>query len=113
MIAEIGGVPAGFAMWFYTFSTFTGRPGLYVEDVFVEPEHRGRGIGRAVFAELARRAVAEGCSRMEWAVLNWNEPAIRFYRGIGALPMTEWTVQRLAGPALAALAGQTGPGFSP
>ena len=107
IIAEIDGEPAGFALWFYTFSTFTGRPSLYLEDLFVEPAHRGNGVGRAIFAELARRAIAEGCPRMEWSVLNWNEPAIRFYRGVGALPMQEWTVQRLTGPALAALAGQT------
>jgi GNAT superfamily N-acetyltransferase len=116
MIAELDGLPVGFAMWFFTFSTFTGKHSLYVEDVFVEPAHRGKGVGRALFADLARRAVAAGCPRMEWSVLDWNEPAIRFYRGIGAVPMEEWTVQRLAGPALAALAapaeraGAPGPG---
>lgn len=104
MFAELDGAPVGFALWFYTFSTFTGRPTLYVEDVFVEPSHRGGGIGRTLFAALAERAVAEGCTRMEWSVLNWNEPAIRFYRGIGAVPQSEWTVQRLSGPALVALA---------
>jgi GNAT superfamily N-acetyltransferase len=109
MFAEMAGEPVGFALWFYTFSTFTGRATLYVEDVFVEPAHRGGGIGRALFTALARRAVAEGCTRMEWSVLNWNEPAIRFYRGIGAVPQTEWTVQRLSGSALAALAADSAP----
>lgn len=104
LIAEHAGAPVGFAVWFYSFSTFSGRPSLYVEDVFVEPEQRGNGIGRAIFAHLAARAVREGCVRMEWSVLDWNEPAIRFYRGIGAQAMDEWTPQRLAGDALAALA---------
>ena len=80
------------------------RHGLYVEDVFVLPEHRGRGIGTMIFRDLARRALAQGCARMEWSVLDWNEPSIRFYRGIGAKPMDEWTVQRLTGDALAAMA---------
>jgi len=104
LLAELAGAPVGFAVWFYNFSTFAGRPGIYIEDVFVEPAHRGRGIGRAFFAHLARRAVAEGCSRVEWAVLDWNQPALRFYRGLGARPMEEWTVQRIGGAALAALA---------
>jgi GNAT superfamily N-acetyltransferase len=104
MLAEIGGLPVGLVLWFYNFSTFQGRHGLYVEDVFVEPEHRGLGIGRAFFQAMAARALAEGCGRMEWSVLDWNEPAIKFYRALGAEPMSEWTVQRLAGPALHALA---------
>jgi GNAT superfamily N-acetyltransferase len=104
MLAEIDGKPIGFALWFYNFSTFLGRHGLYVEDVFVEPEYRGHGIGRALFAALAARAVAEKCGRMEWWVLDWNEPARRFYRAIGAQPMTDWTVQRLTGDALHVLA---------
>ncbi len=104
LFAEVDGQAVGFAVWFYNFSTFTGRPGLYVEDIFVIPDHRGRGIGRAIFRELARRAIAEGCGRMEWWVLNWNESAISFYRSLGAQPMDEWTTQRLTGEALAAVA---------
>jgi GNAT superfamily N-acetyltransferase len=104
VIAEIADRPVGFALWYRTFSTFTGTPSLYVEDVFVEEDHRDRGIGRALFRHLARTAVAQGCARMEWAVLDWNAPAITFYRGLGAEPVLDWTKQRLAGPALAALA---------
>ncbi len=104
LFAEQDGETVGFALWFYNFSTFLGRHGLYVEDVFVLPERRGSGIGRAIFGELARRAVAEGCGRMNWSVLDWNENAIGFYRSIGAQPLDEWTTQRLSGPALAALA---------
>jgi len=105
MVAEAGGRIVGIAIWFYTFNTFTARPGLYVEDVFVEPAHRGSGIGRAFFAAMARKAVAEGCSRMEWSVLDWNENAIKFYRSLGAFGMDEWTVQRLNAEKLALLAG--------
>jgi GNAT superfamily N-acetyltransferase len=104
MLAEMDGRAVGFALWFYNFSTFVGRAGLYVEDVFVEPQSRGLGIGKAFFQVLAKRAVAENCGRMEWSVLDWNAPAIAFYRGIGAVPMGEWTVQRLSGDALLALA---------
>ncbi len=104
MFAELDGVDVGFGLWFYNFSTFVGRAGLYVEDVFVLPEYRGRGVGRAIFSELARRAIAEGCKRMDWWVLNWNAPAIRFYGALGARPMDQWTVQRLTGEALAAVA---------
>ena len=103
-LAEVAGRAVGQAIWFYNFSTFTGRPGLYVEDIFVEPEHRGLGIGKAFFRHLAQRAVAEGCARMEWQVLDWNAPAIRFYRKIGARGMTEWQVERMTGEALIALA---------
>ena len=105
LIAEVAGTPAGFAVWFYSFSTFEGQASLYVEDVFVLPERRGHGIGRAIFRDLARRAVGQGCARMDWAVLDWNTPAIDFYRSIGARPVAGWTVQRLTGAALAALAG--------
>lgn len=105
MMAEADGRAVGFALWFYNFSTFAGRRGLYVEDVFVETEFRGAGIGKAFFRAMAARAVAEGCGRMEWSVLDWNAPAIAFYRGMGALAMDDWTVQRLSGDALAALAG--------
>ncbi len=104
LIAELAGAPVGFAVWFYSFSTFEGRASLYVEDVFVVPERRGQGIGRAIFRDLARRAVGQGCARMDWAVLDWNQSAIDFYRSIGALPVAGWTVQRLTGDALAALA---------
>jgi GNAT superfamily N-acetyltransferase len=110
LVAEWEGAPAGFALWYYSVSTFDGRAKLYVEDVFVNPEARGRGIGRAIFAELARRTIAQGCSRMEWSVLDWNAPSIAFYRSIGARPREGWTLQRLGGPALEALAstGKTG-----
>ena len=104
LFAERDGVQVGFALWFYNFSTFAGRHGLYVEDVFVLPEHRGAGVGKAIFRELARRAVEQGCVRMDWSVLDWNEPAVKFYGAIGARAMDEWTVQRLTGDALAALA---------
>jgi GNAT superfamily N-acetyltransferase len=104
VIAYAGDVPAGFALYFFTFSTFLARPGLYLEDLFVRPEFRKRGIGRALLAHLAAIAVQRGCGRMEWAVLNWNEMALRVYRSIGATPMTAWTVQRLTGAPLAALA---------
>ncbi len=108
LMAESAGRPVGFALWFYTFSTFTGRAGLYLEDIYVLPDYRGHGIGRAIFRHLAARTLAEGCARFEWAVLDWNEPAIGFYASLGAQPMAEWTVQRLSGPALAALAAEEG-----
>ena len=104
LIIEDSGEPVGLALWYYNFSTFVGRHGLYVEDVFVMPAKRGRGIGRAVFRELARRAVAQGCVRMEWSVLDWNEPSIAFYRSLGAKAMDDWTLQRLEGGALRAVA---------
>ena len=100
VLARVGSQAVGFAVWFQNFSTFLGRPGLYLEDLFVRPEWRGRGIGRALLAHLAQVAVARDYGRMEWAVLDWNETAIRFYRGIGARPMNEWTVYRLTGDAL-------------
>ena len=87
--------PVGFALYFYNFSTWLGRPGLYLEDLFVKPEKRGKGYGRALLVELAKIARDRGCGRMEWAVLDWNEPAIKFYRALGAEPMNEWTVFRL------------------
>ena len=100
------GTPAGFALYFFNFSTFVGKPGLYLEDLYVRPEFRKRGLGRRLLAHLAKVAVERGCGRMEWSVLNWNEMALRVYRAIGAQPMDEWTVQRLTGEALARLAGQ-------
>ncbi len=101
---DTDGTPAGFALYFFNFSTFVGRPGLYLEDLFVRPEFRKHGLGRQLLAHLASTAVERGCGRMEWSVLNWNETALRVYRAIGATPMTEWTVQRLTGDALEALA---------
>ena len=108
VIAEWEGEPAGFALYFHNYSTFLARRGLYLEDLFVLPEHRGRGIGRALLAHLARLAVERGCGRLEWAVLDWNEAAIGFYRALGAVPMDEWTVMRVTGAALDALAGEGG-----
>ena len=104
LIVEVDEKPVGFALWFLTFSTFTGKQGMYLEDLFVVPEHRGHGVGRAILRDLARRALADGCSRLEWSVLDWNLPAVNFYRSIGATPMNEWTVQRMDRGALAALA---------
>jgi GNAT superfamily N-acetyltransferase len=103
-VAEVGGEPAGFALWFETFSTFRGQPGLYLEDIFVRPGYRGGGIGKALLATVARRAVERGCGRLEWSVLNWNDPAIGFYRSLGARPMDEWTVYRIDDEPLERLA---------
>lgn len=100
------GDPAGFALFFHNFSTFLGRPGLYLEDLYVKPEKRGRGIGRALLVHLAKLAKERGCGRMEWAVLDWNEPAIKVYEGVGARPMDEWTVYRVTGEALKNLAAE-------
>src|SRR6058998_3084224 len=96
--------PVGFAVFFHNFSTWLGRPGLYLEDLFVKPEKRGKGYGRALLVELAKIARDRGCGRMEWAVLDWNEPAIKFYRALGAQPMHEWTVFRLTSEEIAKLA---------
>jgi GNAT superfamily N-acetyltransferase len=96
--------PVGFAVFFHNFSTWLGRPGLYLEDLFVKPEMRGKGYGRALLVDLARIAGERGCGRMEWAVLNWNDPAIQFYRKLGAKPMDEWTVFRLTRDGIAKLA---------
>ena len=104
LIAEHHGAPVGFALWFRNFSTWTGRPGVYLEDLFVRPDHRGDGHGRALLEELARRCVAMGGGRLEWSVLDWNEPAIGFYRSLGATTMDDWTVHRLTGDALLGLA---------
>lgn len=107
VLAEDAGVPVGFALFFHTFSTFLGQPGIYLEDLFVVPEARGKGVGRALLAELARLALARGCGRVEWAVLDWNAPAIRFYDSLGARPNDAWTVYRLTGTSLATLAAAT------
>lgn len=104
-VAEVDGEVVGFALWFYNFSTWLGRHGIYLEDLFVRPAARGRGLGQALLTELARIAVAEGCGRVEWWVLDWNAPAQGFYRSLGAEPMDEWTVWRLTGEALARLGG--------
>lgn len=106
LIAEVDGVPAGFALYFHNFSTFLGKPGLYLEDLFVRPPYRGLGLGKRLMARLARVAVERGCGRFEWSVLDWNAPAIAFYRTLGAVGMDEWTVQRVTGDALQALAAQ-------
>ena len=103
LLAEDATVPVGFALFFHNFSTFLGQPGIYLEDLFVVPEHRGRGIGRALLKELAHVAVERGCGRLEWSVLDWNRDAIGFYERLGARPNSEWTVYRLAGEALNAL----------
>ncbi len=104
-IAECDGQPAGFALWFYNYSTFLARHGMYLEDLFVKPEFRGRGIGKALLVNLAARASREGCGRLEWSVLDWNAPSIAFYESLGARPVKGWTVYRLTGEALKALAG--------
>lgn len=104
-IAELDGAPVGFALWFYTFSTFKGRHGLYLEDLYVSPASRGVGVGKALLAHLARRCVDEGLGRLEWAVLDWNAPAIAFYESLGSVALEDWIVRRLTGELLARLAG--------
>ena len=106
LIAEEGGEPVGFALFFHNFSTFLAQPGIYLEDLYVLPEQRGRGVGRALLERLAQLAVDRGCGRLEWAVLDWNVDAIKFYERLGAKPNSEWTVYRLTGRPLRALAGQ-------
>jgi len=101
--------PVGFAVFFHNFSTWLGRPGLYLEDLFIKPEKRGKGYGRALLVDLAKIALDRGCGRMEWAVLNWNEPAIKFYRALGAKPLDEWTVFRLTRDGIARLAQSESP----
>jgi GNAT superfamily N-acetyltransferase len=107
LIAEWNGAPCGFALYFFNFSTFVGRPGLYLEDLFVWPEQRAHGIGRALLRALARIAQARGCGRMEWAVLDWNEPALRFYEKLGARQMKEWIVHRLTTAEISKLAAES------
>ncbi|MEP6810917.1 MAG: GNAT family N-acetyltransferase, partial [Chthoniobacterales bacterium] len=106
LLARADGKPVGFAVYFFNFSTWLGRPGLYLEDLFVRPETRGKGYGRALLERLAQIAHERGCGRMEWAVLDWNEPAIQFYKKLGAQPMEEWTTFRLTREGIAALAGK-------
>jgi GNAT superfamily N-acetyltransferase len=100
LIGEVGGAPAGFAVYFFNYSTFLAKRGLYLEDLFVRPESRGRGLGKALLLHLAALAADLGCGRMEWAVLDWNRPAVEFYRRLGASPLDDWTLFRLTGAAL-------------
>jgi GNAT superfamily N-acetyltransferase len=109
IIAEQAGLPAGFALFFTNYSTFLARPGIYLEDLFVRPAFRRQGIGESVLVWLAALALERACGRLEWSVLDWNQPAIGFYRGLGAKPMDEWTVFRLSGAELVALAARSGP----
>jgi len=108
LFACIGDVPVGFAVYFFNYSTFLARPGLYLEDLYVQPAARGRGVGRALLVHLARIAVEKGCGRFEWAVLDWNSPAIGFYRSLGAEPADDWTIYRLTGASLGNLAAERG-----
>ncbi|MEO8501012.1 MAG: GNAT family N-acetyltransferase [Vicinamibacteria bacterium] len=105
VIARFKGGPAGFALFFHNYSTFLGRPGVYLEDLFVKPDFRGKGVGRALLQYLAKVALDRNCGRLEWSVLDWNAPAIGFYKSLGAEPMEDWTIFRLKGEALARLAG--------
>jgi GNAT superfamily N-acetyltransferase len=104
VLAEVAGEAVGYALFFTTFSTFRGQPGLYLEDLFVKPEHRGLGIGKALLATVARSAVDRGCGQLNWVVLDWNAPAIGFYQSLGARPLDEWTTYRIDDGALARLA---------
>ncbi|MDR1863840.1 MAG: GNAT family N-acetyltransferase [Treponema sp.] len=104
LICEYQGAPAGFALYFHNFSTFTGKPGVYIEDLFVKPAFRGKGLGKLLLARIAEIAVERDCGRLEWACLNWNEPSIAFYKSQGALPLSEWTTYRVTGEALRSLA---------
>jgi GNAT superfamily N-acetyltransferase len=107
LVGEIDGEPQGFALFFRNFSTFEGKPGIYLEDLFVRPQARGHGLGKALISAVAAIAVQRGCARFEWAVLDWNAPAIDFYRALGAIEMSAWRVMRLEGPALARLGSFT------
>jgi GNAT superfamily N-acetyltransferase len=109
ILARIGDHPVGFALFFTTFSTFAGRPGIWLEDLFVVPEHRRRGVGKALLREVASIALRRYCGRLEWSVLDWNEPAISLYRAMGAQAMSDWTIQRVTGEALARLAAGSPP----
>lgn len=105
LLGEVGEVVVGFALFFHNYSTFLAKPGIYLEDLFVEPAHRGLGIGKALLKRLAKLAVERGCGRLEWSVLDWNKPAIDFYVALGAKPNDEWTTYRVTGPALTQLGG--------
>jgi GNAT superfamily N-acetyltransferase len=106
LIAQCDSLPVGFALYFYNYSTWRGHAGIYLEDLFIRPAFRGKGIGKALFAAVAAIAVAEDCPRFEWAVLDWNTPAIDFYNSLGATPLSEWTIMRLSGSPLAAVASK-------
>ncbi|WFU74657.1 GNAT family N-acetyltransferase [Bradyrhizobium sp. CB2312] len=106
-IAEWNSEPVGFAVWFTNFSTFSGRHGIYLEDLYVRPSHRGRGLGEALLVYLAKECVDNGWSRLQWAVLDWNAPSIAFYKSLGAVMMDDWTLCRVSGPALRRLAGSS------
>ncbi len=108
VIAEVAGQAIGYAIYFTSFSSFTGRPGVYLEDIYVQPPMRGKGIGKKLLAHVAQVAHERGCARLEWAVLDWNEPSIKFYESLGARAMSEWTVYRLTDPALQSLASTDG-----
>jgi GNAT superfamily N-acetyltransferase len=108
VFACLDGVPVGFALFFHNFSTFLGKPGIYLEDLFVRPGARGRGIGKGLLAWLARTALERGCARLDWSVLDWNEPSIRFYHSLGAVALDEWTIMRVSGAALERMAGGAG-----
>ncbi|MEP6662563.1 MAG: GNAT family N-acetyltransferase, partial [Verrucomicrobiota bacterium] len=112
LLADENGEAVGFALFFHNFSSFLGQPGIYVEDIFVLPEFRGRGYGKALLVSIARLAKMRDCGRMEWSVLDWNKPSIEFYHSLGALPMNEWTTQRMNRSAMDALAEQELPGES-
>jgi GNAT superfamily N-acetyltransferase len=109
LVAEYGGEAAGLALFFHNFSTFLGKPGIYLEDLYVRPRFRRSGIGKSMLAHLARLARERGCGRLEWSVLDWNEPSIRFYESLGAVAMDDWTVHRMTGEALEKLADVEGP----
>lgn len=113
IIARFGDHPVGFALFFTTFSTFVGRPGIWLEDLFVAPDHRCRGVGKALLREVASIALRRNCGRLEWSVLDWNEPAISLYRAMGAQAMSDWTIQRVTGDALAKLAAGLPPEARP
>ena len=100
IFAMEGDTEVGFALFFHNFSTFVGRAGIYLEDLFVQPEHRGKGYGKGLLQQLAKIAVERGCGRLEWVCLDWNQPSIDFYKSLGAVPMDEWTIYRIAGPRL-------------
>jgi len=110
VVAEWEGQPAGFALWFYSYSTWQGRHGLYLEDLFVRPALRGKGIGKALLVHLAGIAAAQGCGRYQWQVLDWNTPSIRFYEALGARKLPEWLTMRVSAPDIARLAGRSVPG---
>lgn len=105
-LAYVDNTPAGFVLCFYNYSTFNGQAGIFIEDLYVQPEYRGKGIGKGFFRVIAERAVTENCGRIEWSVLDWNEPSIAFYKKLGAVPMDEWTVMRLHGDTITEVARQ-------